>query len=103
MTSQRRQDTTLDPDCIELHALVSTDHVSKATAVILDVGAPDLPMSCYPLEYGWRVPTGAPTEHEPEIPSDLWQVMQVAKRSACAWIRLDCDGPFIDGLDCFDR
>ena len=102
MTPKRRQGAALDPDCIERLAVISTGHVSKATAAVLDAGGEELPMSCYRLEYGWLVVSATSPEHEPEVPSELLKVMQLAKRHGCTWIRFDCDGPFIDGLDRFD-
>lgn len=102
MTSKRHQGVALDPDCIERHAVISTGHVSQATAAMLDAGAEDLPMSCYRLEYGWLVMTATSPEDEPDVPSELLKVMQLAKRHGCDSIRFDCDGPFIDGLDSFD-
>ena len=102
MTPKRRQGAALDPDCIERLAVISTGHVSKATAAVLDAGGEELPMSCYRLEYGWLVPAGPSAEAKPDVPSDLWAVMQLAKRSDCAWILFHCDGPMIDDLESFE-
>lgn len=102
MTSKRRHGAALNPDCIERHAVISTGHVSQATAAMLDAGAEDLPMSCYPPEYGWLVPTGISAEAEPDVPTDLWAVMQLAKRSDCAWILFDRDGPMVGDLETFE-
>jgi hypothetical protein len=92
----------MTPYEIRKFVVVSTAHVSEATAKSLD----DHPNTKWPClggpygEYGWFL--YAHDENSgPErdaIPDDLFEVMTWARRRGFAYILLDCDADEVGGL-----
>ncbi|MER8376664.1 hypothetical protein [Mesorhizobium sp. M1409] len=93
---------------LEIHkfVVVSTAHVSEATAKRLDhTPAKDWPCAGGPYaEYGWFVyahdENSGPGENA--IPADLFDVMTWARRQGCEYILFDCDADQVDGLPAYD-
>lgn len=79
--------------------VLSTAHVTKKTAILLD-GEHRLN---WPSnggrygEYGWFF--YAPPERPQDMPEDMWAICQVARAVDCPYILLDRDGPTFEHLD----
>ena len=41
-------------------------------------------------------------ELKPSIPVELFNLILLARRAGCSWLKLDCDGPKVQGLPKFD-
>jgi hypothetical protein len=90
--------------------VISTKHISKETADWLEsidfrVEGP----SGGPNSYGWvlyaheePISLGRPGEPNGELPADLFACMTAARRNGCDFIKLDSDGPHVDGLESWD-
>ena len=92
--------------------VISTGHVTKETAELLNVEAanclePDklstfMPMTLPWSTYGWLVYAEAePAAHE--TPADLQACMSYAMERGHSYLRFDCDGDQVDGLPFFDN
>ena len=86
--------------------VISTAHVSEATAKLLDnIPAKDWPCAggAY-ADYGWFV--YAHDENagvgKDAIPDDLFNVMTWARKQGCDYVLLDCDGEEVEGLPVHD-
>jgi hypothetical protein len=91
---------------IATHLVLSTGHISAATAELLDRWtAMDLaarPLSVASTDYGWFVSTYMiPRAGEP-IPPELDAIIALARKHGCAWILLDRDGGTIAELPIFN-
>ena len=76
--------------------VLSTSHVSKETAKLLDrdnVGVVVYPKS----EYGWFIVATDWDEHE-NIPDDLQKCLELTEQLGCDWLCLDCDGKCVPEL-----
>lgn len=93
-----------DTPGIEKNLVVSTGHLSKETMAQLEMKP--CPLSCCKLDwdYGWLVwvyDEADVAEHQ--IPSDLAQLMPLARKLGCTWIRFDADASTVDGYEVFDH
>ena len=90
-------DTDGDDTGLEIDRMLtlSTAHVTKGTAALLDAGKVDL--ASYKTEYGWFI-------HLPDflseydIPSDLKACAKFAKKHGCIWLHFDRDADTVDEL-----
>lgn len=89
--------------CIEKMMVLSSYHISSATAkMIEDLDARAL-ISAVPFhEYGWLICACSWDDDDDPIPDDLIRVIQYAQRQKCDWIMLDADGDVTDDLPVFD-
>jgi hypothetical protein len=80
---------------------LSTAHVSKETADILDSSTPkNWPVFGFGGEYGWVI--YAHDEQDLEIPPDLWALCEYARSFDCDYIMLDCDASVIESLPTYE-
>jgi hypothetical protein len=92
--------------------VLSTAHVSKETADLLNERGSEALFTFYPKgDYGWMIPvqrlqhekTGAISVANPErMPGDLVQVMVMALNERCEWVMFDCDADQIPGLPVYE-
>lgn len=83
---------------------VSTGHVSKETAAMLEAGTVST-ATFAKGEYGWFVYAGSYDENLPNgdtMPAELGALINLAGRNGCVWLVLDCDGPILEGFPTFD-
>jgi len=86
---------------IEKSLVISTGHISKETADLLELKKIDS-LVVEPYEYGWRIHISTDYKYE-EIPDDLKRLMSFADEVfSCSWIRLDQDGPYLDFFKTYD-
>ena len=80
---------------------VSTAHISRAGADVLESGAHDI-AAVYTDPFGWWIYA----DHDPEsvyaTVEGLLGVMQRAKSLGCRYVRLDTDGPELSGLPAWE-
>lgn len=80
-------------DEIQKVLVLSTSHLTKATADLLTSGADGLPVFFDKGEYGWWVHVPERTKDlRDECPEDLRKVIIYAHRLDCCWVCLDRDG-----------
>lgn len=95
------------PD-LEIHKMlvISTAHVSLETKELLEgaefIDAAEVPLTLTWGDYGWLIYAEAEPEEENGFPDDLQRCMDFSKKHDCPWLRLDCDGDQVDGLEHFD-
>ena len=86
--------------------IISTAHVSQETAKLLEGGdykdVSELPLMFTWGDYGWLIWADCEPEEENGFPDDLQRCMDFSSKNGCAWLRLDCDGDQVDGLEYFD-
>jgi hypothetical protein len=85
--------------------VLSTGHITKATAELLD----GLPANQYPStggpygDYGYFLYAyDADHEYDDTMPDDLKAVLTFARAHGCVNVLLDCDADTVDGLPVFD-
>ena len=82
---------------------VSTAHITKTTAELLDDGVRDLIV--YPkAEYGWfiLIPSSDVIDSLHIVMSDLMRLLKLAKDLGCEWLCLDCDGEVLDYMTTYE-
>lgn len=82
---------------------ISTAHITKVTAELLDDGVRDLIV--YPKgEYGWLivVPESDVIDSLHIVMSDLMRLLTFAKDLGCEWLCLDCDREVLDYLHTYE-
>lgn len=85
------------------YCVVSTAHLSAATADLLDLWASwppgNRPLDIAAAVHGWFVPTRQrePSEAKP-IPEDLAALIAYGRARGCAYVLVDCDGETVDDL-----
>lgn len=81
---------------------VSTGHISKETAELLDKD------NIYGLvvyqkdEYGWFIFLSEEDDYYAGIPDELLKLIKFAKDLGCSWLCLDRDGDVLEYLEVFD-
>lgn len=95
---------------IEKMLVLSTGHLTKVTAALLNDAAEEDPPFCtlewgpaFARDEGWLFYVPPITENgepdDPEgAPEDLTRVFMLAREHGCMWVMLDCDGPQVEGL-----
>lgn len=84
--------------------VISTGHLTEATARLLDV----MPCRQWPClggrygEYGWFVYAHDENSGADSVPEDLFAVMLWARKQGCDHVLFDCDGSIMDELAHFD-
>lgn len=83
---------------LPLMLVLSTAHITKATAGLFEMKTDDIPIHHDKGEYGWVIPlkTGVPLPHT--IPADLRGVLAYAESLGASWVMLDRDAETIDAL-----
>ena len=83
---------------------VSTAHISKETAEMLDKDTDTLDIVVYnKKEYGWFI--YIPFYYDNNklyIPKDLHNLLIFAKDSSCDWLCLDRDGEILENLETYE-
>lgn len=98
---------------MELHIIpcISTTHITQEIATQLTNKGNDNPWcQCASWEYGFFLYLGGPAKHRtPQALLDIkrWLAMQAEDLAGTVqgefgWIRLDRDGPVVDGLPTYD-
>ncbi len=91
---------------METHKMfaLSTGHVSKDTAEMLDLDDDRLGVVVYPKgDYGWFIPiTEYLEESEREISPDIAKVVDYALARGFTWLMFDRDANVIDDLPLYD-
>jgi hypothetical protein len=84
--------------------VISTCHVNEITAQALDRGDKANPWTVVaPYEHGWFIAVQPEELHaDLQIPDALSAVMVWANAHGARWVRLDCDGDVIEGLQTFE-
>lgn len=81
---------------------ISTAHVSRETATMLD-GAPAIMITAYQKNgYGWFVWVPPADFERTHTPDDLSKVFAYAREQKCDWVMFDRDAEIIDDLPSFD-
>lgn len=81
---------------------VSTGHISKETADLLEND------NIYELivyqkdEYGWFIFLSEKDDYYVSIPDELLKLIKFAKDLGCSWLCLDRDGDILEYLEVFD-
>ena len=81
---------------------VSTGHISKETAELLEND------NIYGLivyqkdEYGWFIFLSEEDDYYVSIPDELLKLIKFAKDLGCSWLCLDRDGDVLEYLEVFD-
>jgi hypothetical protein len=78
---------------------LSTAHIKPETAKWLDGGS--LPFTVWRSDYGWFMYAGPDRDRE-GFPADLSACLDAAAEAECDFLRLDGDGPEVDGLETFE-
>ena len=83
---------------------ISTGHVSKETAELLDYDNINGIVVYQKDEYGWFILASSYNDYdlEEDLPKDLVVVLEFALSHGCEWLCLDCDGEVLDDLEVFD-
>lgn len=88
---------------------LSTVHIHPTTARWLDDGHNQIgncPFTVWEASYGYFIPVCSATEPSEAwraaVPDELQRLMLVAGTADCTFLRLDNDGPEVDGLPVFD-
>jgi len=85
---------------------ISTAHITREDAARLDQEAIGHPPVRYPLgEYGWLInvePSDWVTMKELGYSDALLAILMRCKKENCSFLRLDRDGPTVEGLTVFD-
>ncbi|RWM32602.1 MAG: hypothetical protein EOR77_21470 [Mesorhizobium sp.] len=69
---------------------LSTAHLSRQTADLIEMQTDDIPIFYEKLEYGWWFPVlECSSPHT--IPEDLKQVLDFARSLNCQWVMFDRD------------
>lgn len=76
---------------------ISTAHITEQTAEFLSTNVITVPH--YEYEYGYFIYI---PEYDMNLPQDLMDCMLFAKANGCEWLRLDCDGYYVDELERYD-
>jgi len=79
--------------------VISTAHLHPDTRKRLADGA--LSVLAYANDYGGFIYVGEPRENEPTEP-ELAALFETARSAGIVWLKVDCDGPVVDGLPTFD-
>lgn len=78
---------------------LSTGHIPKRTARLLEHPRTQHKHPMLSWEYGWWIWAGP--EREPTVCPTLNQLLNLAESLGCQWLRLDRDGPERDDLPQF--
>lgn len=74
--------------------VLSTEHVSPATAGLLELGSDTVPVTYVKGTYGFFVVVPETAIDIPEdCPADLCGLLALCRLTRCAWLMLDVDGP----------
>jgi hypothetical protein len=79
---------------------VSTGHVNAQDTEVLD--NPKYALVSHKYEYGWLVWAGDGMKYYPALSAFANNLLEIARKNDCEWLRLDRDGDEIDGLQVFD-
>lgn len=88
------------------YLLISTVHVPKAVAELLDAWAVALPahrpVTVAPTQFGWFVSTReAAGAAAADIPIELNAIQRLGRERACDFVLLDCDAEVLPELPVF--
>lgn len=87
---------------IEKALVLSTGHVSKATAQLLPNGIPNV-IAYSKGPYGWLIYTDPDMNQDSSgVPAELVRLLEVAQEHDCVWLMLDRDGTVEESLSTFD-
>ena len=81
---------------------ISTAHIKKSTANMVDAEE-IFDMVVYKKdELGWWIVTSPNILRDPDVPSDLKTCVELALQYDCEWLCLDRDGEVLDNLPTYD-
>lgn len=86
---------------------ISTAHITKETALLLDICTDgvvrEISNPVYSKgDYGWFIYIGCNDSDDPFIPNDLRKCLKLAENNDCDWLCLDRDAEIVDGLDKYE-
>ncbi|MEE9383193.1 MAG: hypothetical protein V3V08_07250 [Nannocystaceae bacterium] len=81
---------------------ISTGHITRRTAELMDAKEINLPVHYQWGEYGWIFWTGREHYEFDETPDDLLLCIMFAKDKGCRYLLLDRDGEGIDELPFYE-
>jgi hypothetical protein len=82
---------------------LSTAHISELTNDKLHRQYLRLPLTkWHHPEYGWFISTHNAMEQEANIPRDLFLLLCRAIMEDCTFLRLDRDGPIVEGIETYE-
>lgn len=88
---------------IDRMLVMSTGHITLETSLALDgVGGHCMPATIPWTSYGWLIWVDEAWIGTTETHLELATLLKIARASGCKWLRLDCDGPEMDGIPTFD-
>ena len=79
----------------------STAHISWDGVEVLETGVHEI-AAAYSDEFGWWIYVSHDPEDVYDAVEGLPQIMHHARGLGCRYVRLDRDGPIIDGLQVWD-
>lgn len=77
---------------------VSTVHISRQTLDALSDMPTDWFVVAYPNEYGALICVGSLADGRSSMPEDMLGLLEFGRANSIDWIKLDADGPEIEGL-----
>jgi hypothetical protein len=77
---------------------VCTSHVTLDDSQVLD--EPNGELVSHKYEYGWLVWTG--NGFRPELSNPANNLLEIARKNDCEWLRLDQAGDELEGLQVFE-
>lgn len=81
---------------------ISTAHIKKSTADMVDAEE-IFDMVVYKKdEFGWWIVTAPNILRDPDVPSDLKACIKLALKYDCEWLCLDRDGDYVASLPSYD-
>lgn len=103
----------IDPKSLEINRelVLSTSHVQEATMDWLRESDGRITPDGYEdfdrpagdsVEYGALVFCMYDDDETAAMPADLGPLVRLARDNDCKWLRLDCDGPVVDGLPAWE-
>lgn len=81
--------------------IVSTSHIPKEDGEVFSESGNGQTVA-YEYEYGWWVWTGEKDENYSLLSVFTNEILALARKNNCEWVRFDADGSEIEGLEKFD-
>lgn len=81
---------------------LSTQHICKNTATLLDNTLTTQIAAYQKKEFGWFIYVSSEENENTDIPNDLSHIINFARLNNCSWVMLDRDCDTIDQLPTFD-
>lgn len=87
---------------LPLMLVLSTAHITQATAGLFEMKTDDLPIHHDKGEYGWIIPLKTGCDWPHTCPPELIKIRDFAQKLGADWIMLDRDADLVEGLQSWE-